>query len=152
MMSLIILAISFSGSIGNQLLVAAKRQKEYTISVFVGATINVVLNLILITNLKSFGATIATVIAEFSVTAIQFYFVRKDINIKDTILMSKNYIISGLGMFIVCKLIDYGIANNIVALICQILIGCLTYMGILYILKDNFFKYILEIVKNKLKI
>ena len=55
----------------------AKETKQFTISVTVGAATNVILNLILIPRMDSFGAAIASLIAEIVVTAIQVVFVRK---------------------------------------------------------------------------
>lgn len=150
-MSLIILFIGFSGSIGNQLLVAAKRQKEFTISVVLGAIVNCILNILLISKFKSIGATIATVIAEFSVTAIQLYFVRNEINVKETIKMSIKYLYAGIVMFIVCKIIDLIIASYILGIIIQIIVGIVVYIGVLFILKDHFVNYIINTIKEKIK-
>ena len=77
-LSAIIIFISISNITGNQYLLSVKREKEYTISVIVGAIVNVILNYILIRYYKSYGAAIATVIAELCVTVVQLYFVRKD--------------------------------------------------------------------------
>lgn len=150
-MSLIILFIGFSGTIGNQLLVAAKRQKEFTISVVLGAVVNFILNLLLINKFEAVGATIATVVAEFSVTAIQFYFVRNEIDIKETIKLSRNYLIAGGIMFAICKFIDYIIQSNLLGIITQVTLGVLIYVGVLLILKDKFLNYIIGIVKEKLR-
>ena len=74
--SVIILAISWSNVLGMQLLVPLNRTKEFTISVTTGAVINLILNLILIKKLGAIGACISTIIAEFSVTIVQCYFVK----------------------------------------------------------------------------
>ncbi|NMP36970.1 MAG: flippase [Clostridiales bacterium] len=74
----IVLFIGLSGVTGTQFLVPTKRMKEYSGSVAVGMGINVILNFFLIRLLGSIGASIASVIAEFSVMALQVFFVRKD--------------------------------------------------------------------------
>ena len=83
---------------------STKKQKQFTISVVCGAIVNALFNLILIRLFKSLGAVIAIVIAEFVVTAVQFYFIRSEFSIKNIIKLSKDYIISALAMFIITML------------------------------------------------
>ena len=108
----IILFIGLSNVIGTQYLLPTKRQKEYTISVIIGAITNFIMNMCLIWKFGAMGASIGTVIAEFTVTAVQAYFVRKDFNYREILKISKNYIISSIIMFIVCMLIRNNISNN----------------------------------------
>ena len=82
----ITLFIGLSNIIGTQYLLPTKRQTEFSISVIVGAIVNFILNIIVIKKYASIGASITTVIAEFLVTAVQFYFVRKEIDIKTCLL------------------------------------------------------------------
>lgn len=96
----ITLFIGLSNITGTQYLLPTKRQTEFTISVVIGAVANFILNLITIKKYASIGASITTVIAEFLVTAVQFYFVRKEINIKKVLLLSKNNVIAAFVMFI----------------------------------------------------
>ena len=86
----IILIIGISNVIGMQYLLPTKRQKEFTMSVLYGAIVNFLLNIILIIKFKSVGASIATVIAEITVTSIQIYFIRKEFDINNIIKISKN--------------------------------------------------------------
>ena len=147
-LSFIIVFISLSSIIGNQYLLSIKKQKEYTISVVVGALINFILNFILINNYKSVGAAIATVIAELSVTLIQFYFVRKEFKLMDIIKMSKNYVFAGLVMFAICMLIDQVVLSNFVGIVLQVCAGILVYFGILLIIKDKYLYELLNQGKN----
>ena len=89
-LSIIIIMISLSNVTGTQFLLSTKREKEFTISVIVGAIINFIFNYILINYMKSIGAAIATVVAEMSVTLVQLYFVRKDFNLKEIFKLSTN--------------------------------------------------------------
>lgn len=151
-LSLIVVFISVSGTIGNQFLLSTKRQKEYTISVIGGAITNFILNLILIYKFKSYGAAIATLVAELIVMLIQFIYIRKDINIKDNLLLAKNYLLSSLIMLIVCIIIDKIVIDNLIGIILQVIIGIIVYFGILFIVKDKFFIEIIEQLLAKLKI
>ena len=70
-----------SNVIGIQLLVPTGREKYLTLSVIVGAVVNVALNAVLIYYYKAMGAAIASVIAECAVTATQFIVVRRELKI-----------------------------------------------------------------------
>jgi len=143
-MSVIVLFIGLSNVIGVQYLLPTKRQKEYTISVVAGAFINLVLNFILIPNLKAIGATIATITAEFVVTAIQLYCIRKDFKVSTILKMSSKYFIAGALMFSACLLIGVLVKNNIASLFAQITVGPIVYFLILIILKNSFILDILD--------
>ncbi len=137
-LSLIIIFISISNITGTQFLLSTKRQKEFTISVVVGAIVNFSLNIIFILYFKSLGAAIATVVAELSVTLVQLYFVRKDFEIKEVIKLSKNYLIASIIMLCICLGISFLIHDRLWCLIIQVAIGMISYALILIILKDKF--------------
>lgn len=147
----IILFIATSSTIGNQFLLPTKRQKEFTISVVVGALVNLVLNLILIYKFSSVGASIATVIAELSVASIQLYFVRHDLSIKKIIMSSKNYFLSSVLMFVICNFINFINLPIVLSLIFKIIIGVIIYIVSLIILKDDFIYEIQHIINKVLK-
>lgn len=147
-LSLIIIFISMSNVTGTQFLLATKRQKEFTISVVVGAVVNFCLNIILIKILKSYGAAIATVIAELSVTVVQLYFIKNEFKVPDVFNGTIKFLVAGLIMFCGCYFIDLIIISNITGLILQIFCGVCFYFGTLLILKD---KFMLELVDNMLR-
>lgn len=140
----ILLIIGMSNVMGTQYLLPTKRQREFTVSVTCGAIINFFINIIFIKKHGAIGASIATVIAECVVTSVQMYIVRNDIEIKKVIIKMKNYILAGLIMFFVCLLIGNIIKNEIYSMIIQVLLGGITYCLLLYIIKDEFFRYIIE--------
>ena len=149
-LSTIVLFISLSSIIGNQYLLSIKKQKEFTISVIAGSVVNFILNLILIQKYKSYGASFATLFAELSVTIIQLYFIRKEFKISKILVLSKNYLISGIIMFIFCYVIDILILNNLISLIIQIFIGLIVYPLVLYLIRDSFFiETVNKILKRK---
>lgn len=144
----IILLIGLSNVIGTQYLLPTKRQKEYTISVVAGAIVNFIMNACLILKFGAVGASIGTIIAEFTVTSIQIFFTRKDFDWKDIFKIQLKYIISSVIMFIVCLAIGKGINNYFKAIIIQIIVGVLIYIITLIAMKD---KFVIDILK-KLKI
>lgn len=74
--------ISWANVIRTQYLIPNKKDKIYIVSVFLGAIVNVIINLILIPKLMSIGAAIGTICAEFSVCAYQTYKIKNELNIK----------------------------------------------------------------------
>ena len=72
--------IGLSNVIGIQYLVTTKRESLLTRSVCIGAVANFVMNMILIPQLYSYGAAIASVISEVIITAVQLYFIRNELS------------------------------------------------------------------------
>ena len=148
----IILFIGISNVIGTQYLLPTKRQKEYTISVVCGAVINFIMNFCLIYKFGAIGASIGTVVAEFTVAAVQIYFVRKDFKLRNIFGLMKKYIIASLIMFIICMLISNIVRKPYFSMALQCSIGCIVYVTILIILEDKFIFEILDRIKAKFKI
>ncbi|MBA3078705.1 oligosaccharide flippase family protein [Lactiplantibacillus plantarum] len=61
-------------TLGSQFLVMTRREHQFTISVTVGAIINILANILLIKNQGTMGAVIATVLAETCITLIDLFF------------------------------------------------------------------------------
>lgn len=146
----IILFIGMSNVIGRQYLLPTKRQKQYTISVIIGAIVNLIMNSFLIWKYGALGASIGTVIAEFSVTLSQIIFVRKDFNIKVILKISIKYLISSVIMFFICKLIGLIPIKDILSIIIQVCVGVIVYVFMLLILNDKFTLDILKQIRSKL--
>lgn len=143
----IIIFIGLSNVIGTQYQIPTNKQRDYTLSVVVGAITNFTLNLLLIPHMGYMGAVLATDIAELIVLYVHFYCVRKDINIKKSLLCCRNYLISAIIMFISCVLISFvNIESHIIMLTIQIIIGVIVYFGMLFIFKDE----LLRMIMNKL--
>lgn len=147
----ILLAIGLSNVIGTQYLLPTKRQKEYTISVVLGAIINFIINMLLIKRCGALGAAIGTVIAEISVTVVQFVFIRKEIKILEILKVAKKYLITSIIMLLVCVFVGKIIRNKLMCVIIQVIIGTISYLVILLTIKDKFLYEILEKVKNIIK-
>lgn len=150
-MSPIIIIIGLSNVFGRQYLIPSKRDKEFTTAVIAGATINFILNIILISKLYSYGAAIATVIAELVVTMVMLFFVRKDIRFGTVICESWKEIISGLIMFGVCTLLGNSLLPSIINTIIIITIGIIVYCSSVVLLKDNFAIQLINTLINRKK-
>ncbi|MCI8291272.1 MAG: flippase [Clostridia bacterium] len=146
----ILLAIGLSNVVGQQYLLPTRQQKKYTISVTVGAIVNFILNIIFIQIWKSIGASIATVIAECTVTGIQFYLVRNEFRFIDVLKIAKKYFIASIAMFAISILIGIGINNNLISILLQASISCIVYFGLLVIMKDKLVHEGINLVKSKI--
>lgn len=147
----IILFIGLSNILGTQYLLPTKKQKQFTISVTIGAIVNFILNLFAIKKYGALGASITTTIAEFVVAAIQFYFVRDIIKIKSVLKLSKNYVLSTIIMFVVVYFTGMIIKlDGVILIITKIIEGCIIYAVMLFILKDEFCYQIKDKVFEKI--
>lgn len=118
----------FGNVIRTQYLIPKELDKEYTISLVLGAITNFVLNFILIPYLGSLGATIGTVGAEFVLCFYQVWTVRKDLPIKEYIVNAIPFCMIGLLMYSVVKMLGYYLPINIWTLCIQIIVGIILYL------------------------
>ena len=152
-MSPIILFIGISGCIGYQYLLPTKKQNKYNFSVIFGAVINLIINASLIPKIGAIGAAIGTIIAELSVTGAQMVLSKKDIDILKYLKLYKNYFLSSIVMYIICIVLEKIFnkqLNGIIILISQIIVGALTYIVILYWLKDEVLTNIINKITEKI--
>lgn len=129
--------ISFSNVIRTQYLIPYKQDKIYIISVFMGAGVNLIINILLIPHIQSIGAAIGTLVAEFTVCTYQCYSVRKEIPVFRYAKQGLPFLISGIIMYILIMNILSG-SNIVINLIIKVLIGAIVYLlltGVYYILK-----------------
>lgn len=148
--SILVIIIGVGNVFGTQYMIAVGKNKEYTISVCVGAAVNFILNLILIPKFSALGAVIATVSAELSIALIQLWYSREIVDIS-WIKETYKYWISGIVMLIIVSFLGEGTYRNIFILARQIIIGCVVYFGTLILLKDNIIKNSFNLLKSKLK-
>lgn len=144
----IILLIALSNVFGIQYLVPTGKNSQYTKSVIAGAVVNLIVNLIMIPRYQGYGACIGSVCAEFTVTFVQWLYVRHDLEIRCMQSFIKICIASGLmgiAVILIGNLMGVGIITNIV----QACVGALIYIIVLYLTKEQTFvnvanKYILK--------
>lgn len=132
-LSITILFASWANVIRTQYLIPNKLDKIYVLSMIIGAISNILINLILIPRYNSYGASIGTISAEFLVMLVQFWCVRRDLNIKIYIKRNIIYLLFGFIMFLLVRLIGYYMSRNITTLIVQIVFGAIIYIGLVLI-------------------
>ena len=141
--SIAIIFIAWSNAIGNQYLLPTNQNKSYTVSVIIGAIVNLILNIPLIIYLGTVGASIATVISEMSVTVYQLFIIHKQLNLHTLFSDSSKYLIAGLVMFLIVFKISLLTPTSWIFILLEITVGIIIYVVLLIFLKA-------EII-NKLK-
>lgn len=141
--SIAIIFIAWSNAIGNQYLLPTNQNKSYTVSVIIGAIVNLMLNIPLIIYLGTVGASIATVISEMSVTVYQIFIIHKQLNLHTLFSDLSKYLIAGLVMFLIVFKISLLTPTSWIFILLEITVGIIIYVVLLIFLKA-------EII-NKLK-
>lgn len=171
LLSPMVLLMGLANVLGTQYLLPTKRQKEYTTSVTIGVIVNFILNYILITIYQSIGAAIATVLSQLIVDALQYRHVKNEISIKDLIKLSWKYVTSALVMFTICLGITILLNTNMVSsritiiaknlemnkdyiyncisIVTKIVLGAISYVVMLIILKDTYINSFLNKIRNR---
>ena len=122
---------AFANVIRTQYLIPRKKDRIYITSLLIGASINLVLNLILIPRYESVGASIGTVLAYAAVCITQAVCVYKEANIRENIIISLPYVVSGIAMFIFFRNYRPSLSNDILALGTKIIISGSFYLVLL---------------------
>lgn len=128
-----ILMIAWSNVTGTQYLMPIHREHEYTISVTIGAIVNIIANLFLISWYGAIGAAVATVISELFVTVVQLFYIRGTIKRRKLFSSVWRYLLSGFFMYLVVSRIDQIIKMTVVNLILQVGLGAIIYIIGLFI-------------------
>lgn len=146
-----ILMIAWSNVTGTQYLMPIHREHEFTISVTVGAVVNVIANLFLIARYGVNGAAVATVISELSVTVVQLFYIRRTIRRRQLFAPAWRYLLSGFFMYIVVSQIDGIMRMTFVNLALQVALGIVTYIICLSILRAPIIKEAQKILLEQRK-
>lgn len=139
------LFLAFANVIRTQYLLPHGMDKTYVISAFLGAGVNIIINILLIPKYGAIGAAIGTLCAESVVCIYQSYMVRK---LQPILLYIKKVLpfgISGITMFIILYNLYFQNLSLFANLALKILIGiiiyivCLAIQIVVYqVIKKNF--------------
>jgi O-antigen/teichoic acid export membrane protein len=133
--SIVILPIAWGNVIGSQYLLPTKQNRSFTVSVVVGAVVNLIVNIPLIMTMGAVGTAIATVLSELSVTLYQFLSVRKQIEFKSLFSEFYKYLLAGIVMFIIVLYWDKLLSNSWISLFIEVLIGAVVYLIVLFLIR-----------------
>lgn len=143
---LVVVPICWSTVLGTQYLVPIGHEKQFTISVSIGALCNVLINLPLILLWGTMGAVIATVTSELFITVIDLWFVRNEVKISSLVTDNWKYLVAGLFTFILVRFINGKMPGEFVYFIIQGLLGLLCYLVVCSCLKAKIFEEIQRIL------
>lgn len=132
----------FGNVIRTQYLIPKEMDKEYTISLLLGAFTNFIMNFLLIKKFGAIGATIGTVMAEAVLCLYQIWTVKNELRITDYILSGIPFFIIGLIMLVFIKTIDVLLIPCVTSLMLEVACGSIIYL----ILTNIYCKY----TKNRL--
>lgn len=121
--------IAFANVLRTQYLIPKNKDKEYVVSVILGAVINVIINSLLIPKSQANGAAIGTVCAEATVCLVQMWYVRKELPVGEYIKKTIPFLGIGMMMWIVVTFVRTMVnAVGIISLCIQIVSGVGIYV------------------------
>ena len=145
----LVIFISMSNVTGIQYMVPTGMYKRYSLSVVSGAVINFCLNLFSIPKIGAFGAVISSVIAEASVTLIQYVSVRKKVKITFNTKSYYVYLSASLLMLAVVYFEGKFLPVNVLGTLVQVGTGVIIYALVLIITKEDITMKVLNKIKER---
>lgn len=142
------IVVSISNVVGIQYLIPTNQNYKYTISIFIGAFTNLIVDIPLIHIWGVNGSAFAILISELAVTLAQLLLVRKEISYLKFIKSYYKYLIAGFIMFIVTIFLNDIQSISWLSIMITAFIGLLVYSGSLFLLKANIIK-VLSKIKNE---
>ncbi len=144
-----VIPIGFTGILGGQVLTAMGRERYVLYSVVVGAFVDLMLNILLISSYGATGAAFATMIAEFVVLVVQMYYARFILKPIVRKLRIGYYFLSALVSAILSLLVMnvINLNNLVVSLSVSAATYFLTYAGGLLICKDPVMLQCIDMLK-----
>lgn len=124
--------VSWANVIRTQYLIPREKDKEYIISVFCGAGLNFIVNVVLIPSYGGVGAAVGTLAAEIVVCVIQSIMVWKAMKLE---LLFKNvipYVVISVIMYLVVDFVG-GFSNSYWILIVQITVGIIVELVLVFV-------------------
>jgi len=134
------LIIGISNCLGSQYYTPAGLRKTSAKFIIIGSVVNLLLNLILIPYLWSYGAVISSLIAETTISILYLKFCGDYLNIKIIAGRAWKKFVSAVIMFLVIYTIPKFIGTGIVTFIIQVVVGVAVYSCTLFVLRDSFVK------------
>lgn len=129
----IIPVICVTNVIGKQYLLPSQRDREYTLSLIIGAAVNVTLNIVLIPRFAALGTAIATVAAEVTILVVQALEVRRELPLGRYAAQALPLFLIGIAMALVVRLFvsmaEPCLEMGVYLLVAEILVGAAFYFS-----------------------
>lgn len=144
----IVFIIGISNCVGSLYYTPAGKRAQSAGYLVVGALVNVICNSLLIPHYGANGAAFASVIAELVISILYVHFSKGYMTFKLILKLSWKRLIAAFFMLVVILLIGKTLSASAILSVVQIAIGILSYCGALLILKDDFLKESLIVIKD----
>ena len=148
--SLLIITLSWSSILANQILVATNRENLYTLAILIAAIFNITMNFILIPKWQSLGALITSVAAEYIGMLIMLCFARNVISIRSFMRSIARYVVCSIVMYILVYGMGLVLPKIFVATMIQLIVGVIFYLAVMFIVRDPILMYIISGVFSKI--
>lgn len=130
-LAFVIPTICVTNVIGNQYMLPCHKDRQYTISVCVGAVVNVVANLISIPFLGAMGAAVGSVASELAVMLVQGWYVRHELDLRSYAKEAMPFFVVGIFMAVALRILNATIFSSLgvlTALVAEFLVGVVLYL------------------------
>ena len=138
-----------------QYLIPNEKDKIYVSSIVIGAVSNVIINYLLIPRYRANGAAIGTLCAEAIVMLIQTIASSRQLEIKKFVSRSIPFLINGIFMLLIVRLVSSAMGNTIMAMLLEIAIGAFWYLSFsaiyFYRTKNELFLSIISGLKRMIR-
>lgn len=148
LVSPIIVTNSLSGISGNQYLVATNQTKVLLKAYVSAAVLNIVVNSALIPFYGCRGAAIATVGSATVSVCIQYYYMNKQLGVKEFVHYGMRYALLSIPVVIVAMVIGMKLAAAPMTSLLQVCVGGVVYLILLLITKDPNLRLILNKIQH----
>lgn len=144
-----VIIIGISNCLGSQYYSPAGLRKQSAIYIIIGAVVNLILNLCLIPKFMSAGATVASIIAELTISVLYLKNSNGYLTARYIFEILWKKVIAGGVMLLV--MYDLSMISNIgfLSLIFQFIGGSLIYVFVLWLLKDSSLNLLFKFVYRK---
>ena len=113
----------------NQYFIPYKLESIFIKSVFLGATVNLLVNILLIPKHGALGAVIGTLIAEFIACAYQLIKINDKLRLQEFFNRSVGYLLIGIVMIVIVRLVALLSCPIAIKLILEIIVGAIVYIA-----------------------
>ena len=151
-LSPILFTIGIAYFLGFQLLYPIGLEKYYTYSVIVAAVVNFIFNYLMIPKYLQNGAAMGTVIAETAGPLIMLFFARKYLKKINFFSVKRlKYFVATFIMSLVIIFIKRLEVSSVKTIVLSFILGGMTYISILLLLKEEICVEGIKIIKKKVK-
>lgn len=144
-----VVIIGISNCLGAQYYTPAGLRKQSAKYIIIGSLVNLIFNVIFISRYASYGAVIATLIAELTITILYLKNCNRIITVTELCHHAWKKIISGVLMLGVISAVGHINMNKIVVLGLQVLCGGICYFLGLLVLRDTFMNFIIKLTRKR---